>query len=315
MTISAMTPRRRSSVLLRILALATILPALLGNAAHAQLSGWLDFEGSIKGEATDAAHQDWIEIVSFQAGSARTVSSGTDRGLASPLIGGFSLGKFLDRSTPELFRSMTSGSEAFPRVTLDLDMGTEPLVRVLLENVLVTGLSFSAASGDGRPIEMLTLDFTKITFTYFRDALNSTSTGYDLAKGTWSSGGEDGFTDADTDGMPDSWERLYGLSVGTDDSGGDLDGDGLTNMQELQLGTNPASGTSFFKATLQPDPATPGSWQLTWNSVAGKTYVIEWSPDLQTPFTAVRTVTATSTSTVESLAGAGDLGFYRVRPQ
>ncbi|MEQ9500615.1 MAG: hypothetical protein RIT81_27340 [Deltaproteobacteria bacterium] len=38
--------------------------------------------------------------------------------------------------------------------------------------------------------------------------------------------------DVDRDGMPDAWEEMNGLVVGTDDSAGDLDDDGWTNIEE-----------------------------------------------------------------------------------
>ncbi|MDD5555920.1 MAG: S8 family serine peptidase [bacterium] len=46
--------------------------------------------------------------------------------------------------------------------------------------------------------------------------------------------------DEDADGMPDAWEAYYGLDPYSDDTAGDLDGDGLTNLEEYLLGTNPA---------------------------------------------------------------------------
>ena len=39
-------------------------------------------------------------------------------------------------------------------------------------------------------------------------------------------------TDNDNDGMADSWELLQGLNTAVDDSAGDLDGDGYTNIEE-----------------------------------------------------------------------------------
>ena len=50
--------------------------------------------------------------------------------------------------------------------------------------------------------------------------------------------------DSDADGLPDAWEEQYFGSV-TQSPGGDADGDGFSNLQELQAGTNPNSVESF----------------------------------------------------------------------
>ena len=42
--------------------------------------------------------------------------------------------------------------------------------------------------------------------------------------------------DTDFDGMPDVWEQARGLNVGADDSAGDVDGDGWTNLEEYMNG-------------------------------------------------------------------------------
>jgi hypothetical protein len=45
--------------------------------------------------------------------------------------------------------------------------------------------------------------------------------------------------DTDTDLMCDGWEASHGLIVGTNDASGQADGDGFTNLQEFQAGTDP----------------------------------------------------------------------------
>ncbi|HSP42600.1 MAG TPA: type VI secretion system tube protein Hcp [Luteolibacter sp.] len=299
------------------------LSALLGaDTARAQLSAWLDFGGAIKGGALDSRHKDWIDIHGFDIDTKRDFAAavgGGERDGSLPVFSELGLAKFVDRATPGLFRAIVESGESFPKVTLDLTAGgDQPFARLELENVLVSGQSFAAATGSHeRPVELLSLNFSRITYIYILPDGDELFAGYDLETNQSESGNLPGGTnpDSDEDGMPDWWEREFGLSVGVDDSGLDADGDGLTNRQEFELGTHPKSGTSFFKATLAPHSETPGSYQITWNSVPGKAYVIEWSPDLVTPFTTVRSVVAAATSTTETVTPAGTVGLYRVRPQ
>ena len=43
--------------------------------------------------------------------------------------------------------------------------------------------------------------------------------------------------DTDSDGLPDSFEAIYGLDINFNDSLGDLDGDGISNIVEFERGT------------------------------------------------------------------------------
>ncbi|MFT6161133.1 MAG: hypothetical protein ACJAZO_002912 [Myxococcota bacterium] len=47
------------------------------------------------------------------------------------------------------------------------------------------------------------------------------------------------YVDSDNDGLPDGWEREYGLSVGLDDSTGDTDNDGSDALSEWLNSTDP----------------------------------------------------------------------------
>lgn len=93
--------------------------------------------------------------------------------------------------------------------------------------------------------------------------------------------------DSDGDGLPDQWEqnlldsdqsgRLHNLGdVNPDD---DLDKDGLTNLQEFQLGTwaiDPKDGLR-----LDIDRLENGNAVLRFPSVRGRTYSIQSSTDMK----------------------------------
>ena len=73
--------------------------------------------------------------------------------------------------------------------------------------------------------------------------------------------------DSDSDGMSDDWENQYGL-IPKDPSDGnkDVDGDGYTNLQEYQAGTDPTSASSY------PQEAYPTG--INWRLIAGVTVMI-----------------------------------------
>ena len=55
---------------------------------------------------------------------------------------------------------------------------------------------------------------------------------------------EKAVVDADGDGLPDDWEKKYGLDVAQNDADADKDGDGFTNAEEFAAGTDPADRNS-----------------------------------------------------------------------
>ncbi len=63
--------------------------------------------------------------------------------------------------------------------------------------------------------------------------------------------------DTDGDGMPDGWEVAGGLDPLTNDSGGDADSDGLTNLGEYGLGTSPCNADS-------DGDSLPDGWEVAY---------------------------------------------------
>jgi hypothetical protein len=90
--------------------------------------------------------------------------------------------------------------------------------------------------------------------------------------------------DSDSDGIPDGWESFYGLnSNDPTDADDDFDGDGMTNRQEYIAGTDPSNAASIFRITSFSHNRVAGSAALTFSSVNGRLYRIEYSDNLANP--------------------------------
>jgi hypothetical protein len=66
---------------------------------------------------------------------------------------------------------------------------------------------------------------------------------------------------------------------------------------------------------VTPVPEDPASLDISWDAVAGVSYVIEWSPDLQQMFVPLGgNWLAGSSSMKVRITKSGPTGFFRVRP-
>ncbi len=79
--------------------------------------------------------------------------------------------------------------------------------------------------------------------------------------------------------MPDDWETMHGLIVGTNDSADDADNDGMTNLAEYLAGTDPQLAAS--RLWLQTLPV-PGSIAFSFEAITGKGYTVQSRTSLST---------------------------------
>ncbi len=143
----------------------------------------------IDGAVTTKEYEKWIELNSFQFGVGRAIGTAA-RGAATreasePSISEITVSKRLDKSSTKLFMDAVAGDLSatvkFKFTTTTKDK-VDTYLAFELSNCGVSGHSIS--SGGDAPMETLSLNFTKIMFTYTeRDpkiAGSPDTVGYDL---------------------------------------------------------------------------------------------------------------------------------------
>lgn len=123
-----------------------------------------------------------------------------------------------------------------------------------------------------------------------------------------------GTTDADHDGLPDAWERVYGLSPSDSrDAQLDADSDGVCALDEFLAGTKPNDSADRLACVLQIEE---GQVQLGFRAMAGKAYWVEtsdslnaaaWDPTYYVPSL------ATSDTVIIAIGKANSTRFFRIR--
>ena len=100
--------------------------------------------------------------------------------------------------------------------------------------------------------------------------------------------------DTDGDGLPDWWEsRYYGNA--TNASPQAIAANGFSNLQCYWLGLNPSDPNSTFKVQAARQPGT-GYPQISWNSIGGKTYAVEYANSLASPTAFTQALSMTETN-------------------
>lgn len=123
--------------------------------------------------------------------------------------------------------------------------------------------------------------------------------------------------DTDGDGIPDGYELAHGLNPNDPtDAAQDADGDGMSNLQEYLAGTDPQDPNSVLRITSANRDSLTGNVTISFTSVDGHTYAVEWSPSLTGAWSPVQSNivgTGANLSVIDTSGAAQPIRFYRVR--
>ena len=126
--------------------------------------------GKINGDSEIAGHEKWITVDSLQFGVGRSITisgGGKDRDTSNPSFSEITVSKGMDISSPDVFIGACGGSAA-DKAEIHFIQTAEEKNQVYLKLDLDEPLisSYSMSSGGERPMESVSINFTKMTYQY-----------------------------------------------------------------------------------------------------------------------------------------------------
>ena len=176
----------------RWLSVACLTVTLLqGSLAYAASDMFLRIDG-VEGESSDERNKGAIDVLSWSWGASNTSGVGGG-GTGKVSVQDLSFTKRLDKSSPQLYLRCANGKH-FASAQLVLrrtgaDGSSIDYYKVTLTDVLVTSVSAGGSTGDDRPMETISLNYTKIEWEYIPVGADGTPQtpvreGWDVAAGT-----------------------------------------------------------------------------------------------------------------------------------
>ena len=147
------------------------------------------------------------------------------------------------------------------------DAGFVPYILVDRVSYLPTAPWNTNANGTGQSLQRIT------SSNYGNDPVNWTAASPTAGANT---GG--GVVDSDGDGMADSWEMAYFGTLARDGTG-DFDGDGVSDLDEYILGTNPTVASSPLTISSQVHNGT--NFVLQFNAISGHSYSVLYRTNIE----------------------------------
>lgn len=110
------------------------------------------------------------------------------------------------------------------------------------------------------------------------------------------------------DGLPDNWmTQFFGSANASVDPNADADGDGVSNLNEFRLGTNPTNAASVLRFT------SVSPTNLSWLATPYELYEVEASSNLTNWFRAGNPVLPTTTNgSFTNFSSSSNRLFFRV---
>ena len=149
---------------------------------------YLKIDG-IAGEALDSSHKDWIEINDFKYMVEQTISStassagGATAGKSN--FPDFTISKHVDKASPKLFELCASGKH-IKNVVIHVNRAggkQEKYLQIKLEEVLITAVSAFGSNHDDLPIEHVSFNYGRISFTYIQQSRATGQAGGNISGG------------------------------------------------------------------------------------------------------------------------------------
>jgi hypothetical protein len=123
--------------------------------------------------------------------------------------------------------------------------------------------------------------------------------------------------DVDGDWLPDRWEGSWFARPWAVDGLSDSDGDGFIDSYEYGAGTSPVDSASLLKMNRAVPGISAGEWDVSWQSVDGKSYRILSATNLLDGIwtTNASGVAGTAPENSQAVMAEGAAGFFKIETE
>ena len=126
--------------------------------------------GDVKGESADDKHKDEIDVLAWSWGARQSGTShtGAGGGAGKVEVSNLTVKKYIDRSSPNLFKNCCSGEHVNEATLVVRKAGGKPLeyLKIKMQDVIITSVQTGGSASDDRLVEEVAFNFGKVTLEY-----------------------------------------------------------------------------------------------------------------------------------------------------